>query len=119
MEEMERVTAGNQRLQLWVAFDYGGRDEVVRVARELIRSGIAADAVDEQAFRTHLYAPSMPDPDLVIRTSGELRLSNFLLWQSAYAELHFTPALWPDFGEEELREALEAYASRRRRYGRR
>jgi undecaprenyl diphosphate synthase len=119
MEEMEQVTAQNQRLQLWVAFDYGGRDELIRVARELIEAGVPADAVDEQVFRSHLYAPSMPDPDLVIRTSGELRLSNFLPWQSAYAELHFTPALWPDFGEEELREALEAYASRRRRYGRR
>ena len=108
---MERVTAENQRLGLWVAFDYGGRDELVRVARGLIESGVAADAVDEQVFRAHLYAPSMPDPDLVIRTSGELRLSNFLLWQSAYAELHFTSALWPDFGEEDLREALEAYAS--------
>jgi len=119
MEEMEQVTSGNQRLRLWVAFDYGGRDELIRVARELIESGVPADAVDEQVFRSHLYAPEMPDPDLVIRTSGELRLSNFLLWQSAYAELHFTPALWPDFGEEDLREALEAYASRRRRYGRR
>ncbi len=97
-EEMERVTAAEPAAGLWVAFDYGGRDEIVHVARGLIESGVAADAVDEQAFRTHLYAPSMPDPDLVIRTSGELRLSNFLLWQSAYAELHFTRRCGPTSG---------------------
>ncbi|MGZ4480790.1 MAG: polyprenyl diphosphate synthase [Gaiellales bacterium] len=119
MEDMEQRTAGNTRLDLWVAFDYGGRDEIVRAAADLLREGVSPDAVDEGVFRAHLYAPQMPDPDLVIRTSGELRLSNFLLWQAAYSELHFTPTLWPDFSGEELREALDAYAHRRRRYGRR
>jgi undecaprenyl diphosphate synthase len=119
MDDMERRTAENQRLDLWVAFDYGGRDELVHAARELVRSGVDAEQIDEQAIRAHLYAPRMPDPDLVIRTSGELRVSNFLLWQSAYAEYHFTQTLWPDFGGDELREAITAYAQRRRRYGRR
>ena len=82
-------------------------------------TGWTAEAIDEQAVAARLYAPQMPDPDLVIRTSGELRVSNFLLWQAAYAEFHFTPTLWPDFGGDDLREALEAYAGRRRRYGRR
>jgi undecaprenyl diphosphate synthase len=119
MKDMETRTAGNSRLALWVAFDYGGRDELVRAAQALLRERADPDMVDESVFRSHLYAPGMPDPDLVIRTSGELRISNFLLWQSAYAELHFTPTLWPDFGEDDLREALRAYAARRRRYGRR
>ena len=107
---MEQRTADNTRLDLWVAFDYGGRDELVHAARRLVEQGIAPEAVDEDAFRAHLYAPAMPDPDLVIRTSGELRVSNFLLWQAAYAEYHFTPTLWPDFGGDELQEALAAYA---------
>ncbi len=119
MEEMEERTAGNTRLDLWVAFDYGARDELVRAARQLVADGVAADEIDESAVAARLYAPGMPDPDLVIRTSGELRVSNFLLWQAAYAEFHFTPTLWPDFGGDDLREALEAYAGRRRRFGRR
>jgi undecaprenyl diphosphate synthase len=119
MDEMEEKTAGNTRLALWVAFDYGGRDEIVRAVAELVEQGVDPAAVDEEALRAHLYAPEMPDPDLVIRTSGELRTSNFLLWQSAYAEFHFTPTLWPDFGEDDLREALAAYARRGRRFGRR
>jgi undecaprenyl diphosphate synthase len=117
MDDIEQQTAGNTRLALWVAFDYGGRDEIVRAAAELVRQG--AETVDEAALRAHLYAPEMPDPDLVIRTSGELRTSNFLLWQSAYAEFHFTQTLWPDFAEDDLREALAAYAGRGRRFGRR
>ena len=119
MEDMERRTASNTRLDLWVAFDYGGRDELVRAARALVGEGVAAADVDEDALRAHLYAPAMPDPDLVIRTSGELRVSNFLLWQAAYAEYHFTPTLWPDFDGEELGDALAAYATRRRRFGKR
>jgi undecaprenyl diphosphate synthase len=119
MEDMERRTASNTRLDLWVAFDYGGRDELVRAARALVDEGVAAADVDEDALRAHLYAPAMPDPDLVIRTSGELRVSNFLLWQAAYAEYHFTPTLWPDFDGEELGDALAAYATRRRRFGKR
>jgi undecaprenyl diphosphate synthase len=119
MTDMEARTAENTRLDLWVAFDYGGRDELVAAAAALVREGVAAEAIDEDALRTHLYAPQMPDPDLVIRTSGELRISNFLLWQAAYAEYHFTTTLWPDFGGEELGDALAAYATRRRRFGKR
>ena len=119
MRDMEARTAENRRLDLWVAFDYGARDEIVQAARRLVEDGVSAAAVDEHTVAARLYAPEMPDPDLVIRTSGELRVSNFLLWQAAYAEYHFTPTLWPDFGGEQLEEALSAYASRRRRFGRR
>ena len=117
MTDMERRTAENTRLDLWVAFDYGGRDEIVRAAAALLQQGADPAVVDEAALRAHLYAPEMPDPDLVIRTSGELRTSNFLLWQSAYAELHFSTKLWPDFGADDLHEALEQYAQRHRRFG--
>jgi undecaprenyl diphosphate synthase len=114
MEALERETASARRLHLWIAFDYGGRAEIVEAARALAEEG---GPFDEEAFARHLYAPEMPDPDLVIRTSGELRVSNFLLWQSAYAEYLFTDTLWPDFGPEEFRSALEDYAQRRRRFG--
>jgi undecaprenyl diphosphate synthase len=117
MDEMEERTAGNTRLDLWVAFDYGSRDEIVGAVRALVDEGTPAAEIDEDAVRAHLYAPEMPDPDLVIRTSGEVRISNFLLWQSAYAELEFVPTLWPDFGRDELAAALQAYAQRRRRFG--
>jgi undecaprenyl diphosphate synthase len=114
MADLEAATAGVSRLNLWIAFDYGGRAEIVEAARRIVESG---DDIDESSFARHLYAPGMPDPDLVIRTSGELRLSNFLLWQSAYAEFAFTDTLWPDFGPAEFRAAIEEYASRRRRFG--
>jgi undecaprenyl diphosphate synthase len=114
MRDLEGATAAQSRLALWIAFDYGGRAEIVEAARRLAESG---EAVDEESFARHLYAPGMPDPDLVIRTSGELRVSNFLLWQSAYAEFVFTDTLWPDFGPEEFRAAIEDYATRRRRFG--
>jgi len=114
MEELERATDAARRLHLWIAFDYGGRAEIVEAARRVADSG---GDYDEESFARHLYAPSMPDPDLVIRTSGEHRISNFLLWQSAYAEYFFTDTLWPDFGPEEFRAALEDYARRRRRFG--
>jgi undecaprenyl diphosphate synthase len=117
MAELERATADRSRLNLWIAFDYGGRAELVEAARRLVASGIAPADVDEEAVARNLYAPDMPDPDLVIRTSGELRVSNFLLWQSAYAEFVFTETLWPDFGPREFRAAIEDYASRRRRFG--
>ena len=117
MAELERATADRTRLSLWIAFDYGGRAELVEAARRLVESGAEADEIDEAAVARNLYAPEMPDPDLVIRTSGELRLSNFLLWQSAYAEFVFTEALWPDFGPAEFRAAIEDYARRRRRFG--
>ena len=86
-------------------------------ARRLVEAGVAPDEIDEDLFHANLYAPELPDPDLLIRTSGELRISNFLLWQLAYAELVFTDTLWPDFGEAELRDALDAYTQRARRFG--
>jgi undecaprenyl diphosphate synthase len=110
-------TAANDRLSLWIAFDYGGRRRAGRGDRRLIEAGVAPGDVDEDALAAHLYAPELPDPDLLIRTSGELRLSNFLLWQLAYAELVFVETLWPDFGEADLRSALADYANRRRRFG--
>jgi undecaprenyl diphosphate synthase len=117
MDELETATAEKSRLQLWIAFDYGGRSELVDATRRLLESGIDPEEVDETALAASLYEPEMPDPDLVIRTSGERRISNFLLWQSAYAEFVFTDTLWPDFGAEELRAAIEEYARRRRRFG--
>jgi undecaprenyl diphosphate synthase len=117
MARLEGETAQNDRLKLWVALDYGGRAELVEAARRLVEAGTPADEIDEDVFHANLYAPDLPDPDLLIRTSGELRISNFLLWQLAYAELVFTDTLWPDFGQEELEQALAAYASRRRRFG--
>ena len=117
MRGLEDATAEKDRLQLWIAFDYGGRAELVEAARRIAESGIDPEEIDEDVFASHLYEPELPDPDLLIRTSGELRISNFLLWQSAYAELLFTDTLWPDFGPQELRAAIEDYASRRRRFG--
>ncbi|MDX6480474.1 MAG: undecaprenyl diphosphate synthase [Gaiellaceae bacterium] len=114
MAELERATEHERRLHLWIAFDYGGRAEIVEAARRAAESGAE---LDEESFGQFLYAPEMPDPDLVIRTSGEQRVSNFLLWQSAYAEYVFTETLWPDFGPDELRASIEEYASRRRRFG--
>jgi undecaprenyl diphosphate synthase len=117
MDALEAATASNSRLELWIAFDYGGRAELVDAARALVESGVDAEEIDEAALAAVLYEPEMPDPDLVIRTSGERRVSNFLLWQSAYAEYVFTETLWPDFGPDELRSAIDEYASRRRRFG--
>jgi undecaprenyl diphosphate synthase len=101
-----------------IAFNYGGRAEIVDAVRGIVRDGVAADAVDEAAIAARLYAPDIPDPDLFIRTGGELRVSNFLLWQVAYAEMWATPVLWPDFSVKDLDDALAAYASRERRFGR-
>jgi undecaprenyl diphosphate synthase len=114
MEGLEDETAHNDRLNLWIAFDYGGRAELLEAARRLVEAG---EKPTEESLRAHLYAPELPDPDLLIRTSGELRISNFLLWQLAYSELVFLDVLWPDFGSAELEDALAAYAQRRRRYG--
>ena len=114
MAQLERETENERRLHLWIAFDYGGRAEIVEAARRAAASG---EELDEESFAQFLYAPEMPDPDLVIRTSGELRVSNFLLWQSAYSEFVFTDTLWPDFGPDEFRAAIEDYAGRRRRFG--
>jgi undecaprenyl diphosphate synthase len=117
MADLELQTAYRERLNLWIAFDYGGRAELADAARKLIAAGISADEVDEDVFAVYLYAPEMPDPDLLIRASGEQRISNFLLWQLAYAELVFVDRLWPDFGEEDLRQAVAEYARRHRRFG--
>jgi undecaprenyl diphosphate synthase len=112
------LTRDNDRLILTLAFNYGGRQEVVDAVRRLVASGIGPEDVDERAIADHLFTRDLPDPDLVIRTSGEHRMSNFLLWQAAYAELFFTPVLWPDFGPDDLRAAVADYASRERRFGR-
>ena len=114
MDTLESETAPNERLNLWIAFDYGGRAELVEAARRLVEAGVEPD---EESLRANLYEPELPDPDLLIRTSGELRISNFLLWQLAYSELVFLDVLWPDFGSRELEDALAAYAQRRRRFG--
>jgi undecaprenyl diphosphate synthase len=117
MARLEDETRHNERLNLWIAFDYGGRAELVEAARRLVEAGVDAAEIDENVLRAKLYAPELPDPDLLIRTSGELRISNFLLWQLAYSELVFLDRLWPDFGRRELEHALAAYARRRRRFG--
>src|SRR5919205_135507 len=117
MAELELETGVRERLQLWIAFDYGGRGELVEATRRIVEEGLDPRDIDENAIGTRLYAPEMPEPDILIRTSGELRVSNFLLWQLAYTELVFVDTLWPDFDEGDLREALAAYAGRRRRYG--
>jgi undecaprenyl diphosphate synthase len=117
MATLEVETAENERLHLWIAFDYGGRAELVEAARRVVEDGLDVEEVSEEALAARLFAPELPDPDLVIRTSGEQRVSNFLLWQSAYAEFVFTDTLWPDFGEDELRAALDEYARRGRRFG--
>jgi len=114
MEGLEDETAHNERLNLWIAFDYGGRAELLEAARRLVEAG---EEPTEESLRAYLYAPELPDPDLLIRTSGEIRISNFLLWQLAYSELVFLDVLWPDFGGRELEDALAAYAQRRRRFG--
>ena len=117
MAELEGDTLANERMSLWIAFDYGGRDEVVEATRRLVEDGVDSRDMDENAIASRLYAPEMPEPDLLIRTSGELRVSNFLLWQLAYTELVFVETLWPDFEERHLRQALAEYAGRRRRFG--
>ena len=113
----EERTADNQQGVLNVCMNYGGRAELVDAVRDLVRSGVAADQVDEDALRARLYHPELPDPDLIIRTAGESRMSNFLLWESAYSELYVTETLWPDFDEADLRKAVAEYQSRVRRFG--
>jgi undecaprenyl diphosphate synthase len=117
MEDLEDETAHRDRLSLWIAFDYGGRAEIAHAARRIVEAGLQPDEIDEGVLSTFLYAPELPDPDLLIRTSGELRISNFLLWQLAYAELVFTERRWPEFGEADLRSAVVEYAARQRRFG--
>lgn len=111
------LTRDNTRLILNIAFNYGGRDEIVQAVRRIIADGIPAEQVNEQVISSYLYTSDLPDPDLIIRTSGELRVSNFLIWQGAYSEYYATPTYWPDFDETELKHALEAFSQRNRRFG--
>jgi undecaprenyl diphosphate synthase len=117
MDESIELTAANRRCTLTMAFNYGGRAEIVDAVRRLVAEGVASDKVDEKAIRSRLYFPDQPDPDLVIRTSGEHRISNFLLWQLAYSELVFDDVLWPDFRRTHLFEAVRDFQQRQRRYG--
>ncbi len=117
IQESEALTRHNRRLTLTMAFNYGGRAEIVDAVRGLVASGVSPSRVDEKAIRAHLYYPDAPDPDLVIRTSGEFRISNFLLWQLAYSELMFSDVLWPDFRRQHLFEAVREFQRRDRRYG--
>jgi undecaprenyl diphosphate synthase len=117
MDEALELTAANTTLTLTIAFNYGGRAEIVDAVRALVAAGTPASKIDEKAIRRHLYDPTMPDPDLVVRTSGEYRISNFLLWEMAYSELVFTDVLWPDFRRDHLFEAVREFQRRDRRYG--
>jgi undecaprenyl diphosphate synthase len=121
MVEAEESSKNRQKLQLIIALNYGGRREIITAARALssniLAGTISEDEVTEEIFEQHLYLSDVPDPDLIIRTGGEMRLSNFLLWQAAYAEFYSVDCLWPDFGAEELDAALEDYSKRQRRYG--
>jgi undecaprenyl diphosphate synthase len=111
------LTKDNDRLALNVAFNYGGRAEIVDAIRALIAEGVSPDEIDGERVSSHLYTAGQPDPDLIIRTSGEMRLSNFLIWQAAYAEFYTTPTLWPDFDKDELYAALKDFSQRERRFG--
>jgi undecaprenyl diphosphate synthase len=111
------VTEQNTELCLNICFNYGGRAEIVDAVRQIVASGVAAEEIDETLIARHLYTRELPDPDLIIRTAGEMRLSNYLIWQAAYAEYYSTPVLWPDFGRDDFLAALAAYSQRKRRFG--
>jgi undecaprenyl diphosphate synthase len=111
------LTKDNERLILNVAFNYGGRDEIINAIQHMIEDGVLAEKVDAELVSRYMYTAGVPDPDLIIRTSGELRVSNFLIWQAAYSEWYITPTYWPDFNREEYHRALKAFAQRDRRYG--
>ncbi|HUG14106.1 MAG TPA: polyprenyl diphosphate synthase [Thermomicrobiales bacterium] len=111
------LTKANTRIQLTLAFNYGGRAELVQAIQRLVADGVAHADIDEALVGSYLYTRDMPDPDLIVRTSGELRTSNFLIWQGAFSEYHFTPVLWPDFGPDDLDRAIDDYAGRERRFG--
>ena len=117
IDETEAMTRRNKRMTLTFAFNYGGRAEIVDAVQALVRDGVPPEKVTERAIRAHLYAPDMPDPELVVRTSGETRISNFLLWELAYSELVFTEVLWPDFRREHLFDAIREFQRRERRFG--
>jgi undecaprenyl diphosphate synthase len=111
------LTKNNKGITLSIAFDYGGRAEILDAVRRIVRDGIRPEDITESLFSSYLYTPNVPEPDLIIRTAGEMRLSNFLIWQSAYSEYYSTPTLWPDFKDEEVDKALIAYSRRERRFG--
>ena len=111
------LTRDNMKITVCVALNYGGRNDIITAVRGILASGIPSEQVNEKLVAEYLGTRDIPEPDLVIRTSGENRLSNFLVWETAYSELFFTPALWPDFNAQTLDEALEAYAQRKRRFG--
>lgn len=111
------LTKDNQQLILNVAWNYGGRQEILHAVREIVRSGVPADEIDDALFESYLYTAGLPDPDLIIRTSGEFRVSNYLIWQGAYAEYYVTPTYWPSFDRAELEKAIECFCSRERRFG--
>jgi len=111
------LTRDNDRVTLCLAYNYGGRAEIAEAVKRILQDGVRPDDVDEELISRHLYTAGLPDPDLIIRTGGEMRLSNFLIWQAAYSEYYSTPALWPDFGSEEVERALVAYSERERRFG--
>ncbi len=117
IEEAEELTKNNDKLDVYVALNYGGRAEIVDAARRMMKDGLKPEEVDEATFASYLYAPEVPEVDLVIRTSGELMVSNFLLWQIAYAEFYVTDTLWPDFSSDEFRRAIASFAARSRRRG--
>ena len=117
IRHMETLTRDNTKLALNVCFNYGGRAEIVDAVREIVAAGVPAEEITEELIERHLYTRGLPDPDLVVRTAGEMRLSNYLIWQVAYAEYYATPALWPDFGHDDFVAALEAFAQRKRRFG--
>jgi undecaprenyl diphosphate synthase len=119
IERAVELTQHNRKLTLNVAFNYGGRAEIVDAVKRIVDDGLPTESICEQTISQYLYTAQSPDPDLLIRTAGEMRLSNFLLWQAAYSEYYATPTLWPDFGEEDLRAAIEAYGTRRRTFGKR
>jgi undecaprenyl diphosphate synthase len=110
-------TRGNDAITLTLAFNYGGRDDILRAVRRLLADRVTSEEVSAELFSTYLYTSGLPDPDLIIRTSGESRISNFFLWQAAYSELLFSPILWPDFGEDDLTSAVHEYQTRERRFG--
>jgi len=117
IEEVLRIVLKHERMKVNLALNYGGRDEIVKAIKEIVRKKIPASQINEKLVAQHLYTEGQPDPDLIIRTGGQIRLSNFLLWQLSYAELYFTDTLWPDFGPQELDQAIKEYQRRKRNFG--
>lgn len=118
IREAVEKTRMNYGITVCLAFNYGGRTEIIEAVRKIIKGQLGPEMLDEKVFASYLYTANIPDPDLIIRTGGEMRLSNFLLWQSAYSEIYFTPVLWPDFDKKELDKAIGVYQQRQRRFGR-